>query len=276
MGQYFKFINFDKKEMISPYTYDNLAKVMEHSYQENKYMAAAEKLMNTTWKGDRVLYLGDYVDSYYEQPKFKDILESLVKEVREEKLFENSKKESLYFVKFKERKIEISDNELLPTRYIYNKKTNEYIDLKKQIIQWSGYYKGEIWGAKIHPLSLLLCASNGDGGSYYGINMDYVGHWVNYLGDIGFSDTALSNYEELPVIFDERNTSKSNIEILKETIKEAIDDKKILDSSNIKFAAALFLNENEINELQNYAKEYFKQNEVEKVEENSEPELDFL
>ena len=38
MGQYFKFINFDKKEQVSPYDYDNLAKVMEHSYQGNAFI----------------------------------------------------------------------------------------------------------------------------------------------------------------------------------------------------------------------------------------------
>ena len=131
MGQYFKFVNFDKKEMISPYDYDNVAKVMEHSYQGNKFLAAAEKLIKTDWAGNRVLYLGDYVDEYYNEPKMKEVLSQLVKEVRQEKLFEESQKENLYFVKFKKIKIPISQNDLIPSRFIYNDKTQEYIDLKK-------------------------------------------------------------------------------------------------------------------------------------------------
>lgn len=72
MGQYFKFFNFDKKERLSPSDYNNLRKVMEHSYQGNYFMCAAEKLMKTSWKGDRVLYIGDYVNEYYDNPEHKD------------------------------------------------------------------------------------------------------------------------------------------------------------------------------------------------------------
>lgn len=103
MGQYFKFVNFDKKEMISPYDYDNLAKVMEHSYQGNKFLAAAEKLIKTDWAGDRVLYLGDYVDEYYNEPKMKEVLSQLVKEVRKEKLFEKNQKK--IFISLNSRKL---------------------------------------------------------------------------------------------------------------------------------------------------------------------------
>lgn len=260
MGQYFKFVNFDKKEMISPYDYDNLAKVMEHSYQGNKFLAAAEKLIRTDWKGDRVLYIGDYVDEYYNEPKFRDVLSQLVKEVKQANLFEEETDENLYFVKFKEIKIEINEKDFTPTRYIYNTKTQEYIDLKKQPIQWSGYDEGKIYGTKIHPLSILLCASNGAGGSYYGKNMKYVGHWVNSSKGIKFSDKIPKAYKELSVIFDETKETKSNIEILKNTIRKAIDNKTLQSTDNLEFERKLFLNENEQIELRNYAKDYNKSN----------------
>lgn len=54
MGQYFRFVNYDKQELISPYDYDNTAKLMEHSYQGNEFIATAESLMNQQWKGVRV------------------------------------------------------------------------------------------------------------------------------------------------------------------------------------------------------------------------------
>ena len=255
MGQYFKFVNFDKKEMISPYDYDNVAKVMEHSYQGNKFLAAAEKLIKTDWAGDRVLYLGDYVDEYYNEPKMKEVLSQLVKEVRKEKLFEEKPKENLYFVKFKEIKIPISQNDLIPSRFIYNDKTQEYIDLKKQTIQWAGCDKGEIYGVKIHPLSIMLCASNGSGGSYYGKNMELVGNWVNSLGSIGFSDSAPNDYKELMAVFDETNTVKSNKEILKDAIDEAVLKHNLKDVNKLSFDKSLFLDNAEKEELQNYAKE---------------------
>lgn len=274
MGQYFEFVNFDKKEMISPYDYDNLAKVMEHSYQGNKFLAAAEKLMKTDWAGDRVLYLGDYVDEYYNEPKMKEILSQLVKEVKREKLFEKKPKENLYFVKFRRIKIPISPNELIPSRYIYNNKTKEYIDLKKQTIQWAGYYEGEIYGTKIHPLSIMLCASNGSGGSYYGKNMEYVGSWVTSLGAIGFSDFVPNNYTELTAIFDERNTVKSNTEILKDAIDEAISKNDLKDATKLSFDKCLFLDDTEKSELKNYAKESIDKNNV--INSNKDLEKDIV
>lgn len=248
MGQYFKFFNFDKKERLSPSDYNNLRKVMEHSYQGNYFMCAAEKLMKTSWKGDRVLYIGDYVNEYYDNPEHKETLAKLVRETNAD---------NLYHVDFKAKKIKLNKGDLLPTRYLYNHDTKEYIDLKKQPIQWSGFDQDDrcIYGTKIHPLSILLCASNGAGGSYYGKNMEYVGKWVNSLGNIELSHKQLdNNYTELNVVFDENETEKSNVEILKETIEKHIKNNEIKNIKEIRFYDDLFLEESEKQELINYAK----------------------
>ena len=50
MGQYHKFMNFDKKEVYSP---NFLRKLTEWSYQSNDYMLDVEELLKTSWKGDR-------------------------------------------------------------------------------------------------------------------------------------------------------------------------------------------------------------------------------
>ena len=248
MGQYFKFFNFDKKERLSPSDYNNLRKVMEHSYQGNYFMCAAEKLMKTSWKGDRVLYIGDYVNEYYDNPEHKETLAKLVKETNAD---------NLYHVDFKAKKIKLNKGDLLPTRYLYNHDTKEYIDLKKQPIQWSGFDQDDrcIYGTKIHPLSILLCASNGAGGSYYGKNMEYVGKWVNSLGNIELSHKQLdNNYTELNVVFDANETEKSNVEILKETIEKHIKNNEIKNIKEIRFYEDLFLEESEKQELIDYAK----------------------
>lgn len=110
---------------------------------------------------------------------------------------------------------------------------------------------------KIHPLSILLCASNGSGGSYYGKNMEYVGSWVNSLGMVEISDKKLDNdYKELNIIFDEQNTQKDNTQILKDTIKENIDNNNITNIETLSFDETLFLDESEKQELLEYAREY--------------------
>ena len=67
MGQYHKFMNFDKKEILNP---PGLLKLMEWSYQQNEYMLQIENLLKTSWKGDRVLVIGDYADDFYDYNDF--------------------------------------------------------------------------------------------------------------------------------------------------------------------------------------------------------------
>lgn len=74
MGQYHKFMNFDKKEVVEV---SGFSKLMEWSYQGNDYLCAVEKLLKTKWKGDRVLVIGDYVDESYDDPRFESILSQI-------------------------------------------------------------------------------------------------------------------------------------------------------------------------------------------------------
>ena len=64
MGQYYAAINFDKRQKVLPWDYVNGAKLMEFSWQGNNFMEAVENLLNNEWKGDRVLFVGDYAESY--------------------------------------------------------------------------------------------------------------------------------------------------------------------------------------------------------------------
>ena len=71
MGQYHQFMNFDKKEVYSP---KFLRKLTEWSYQRNDYMLEVEELLKTSWKGDRVFVVGDYVSDFYANSEHSDIL----------------------------------------------------------------------------------------------------------------------------------------------------------------------------------------------------------
>ena len=222
------------------------------------------------WKGDRVLYIGDYVDEYYDNSEYGKTLKDLVQE---------TDTYVLYQVPFKEIKdIEIPQ-EPIATRYIVNHNTKEYIDLKDQPIQYMYHDSNSniLYSTKIHPLSLMLCASNGAGGSYFGINQEYVGKWVNDLGNIEIMNLPLyeSQYNKLEIIFDENNTTKSNMEILKDAIKDIA--KNTTKVENLRFDSNLFLTYEEKQELLEFAKECkqirlseeYKENVIKPKEENN-------
>ena len=63
MGQYYRVINIDKKEQMTPHQYDQGAKLMEHSYLGNSFVGAVTSLLKKEWKGDRVVWIGDYFDA---------------------------------------------------------------------------------------------------------------------------------------------------------------------------------------------------------------------
>ena len=67
MGQYYRAVNIDKKQYISPHSYDCGAKLMEFSYIDNKrksneFISTLHGLLNNEWKNDRVYLTGDYAD----------------------------------------------------------------------------------------------------------------------------------------------------------------------------------------------------------------------
>lgn len=62
MGQYFDWVNPDKKEMIGSYPWKCGFKLEENTYLGNEKTDAMLTLMATRWKGDRVIFLGDYAE----------------------------------------------------------------------------------------------------------------------------------------------------------------------------------------------------------------------
>lgn len=246
MGQYHKFINFDKKEICdSP----SLCKLMEWSYQGNYYMNAVGQLLEGRWNGDRVLCVGDYVEGFYANPKFKEIFDDIISENQ------NQNCDNIYYYDYKE--INLNSSTKLFPRYIYNNKSRQYIDLKRQPIQWC-YYDEEkcmVGGIKINPLSLLLSCSNGaGGGDYYGLNSDKVGMWVGESEYLELSNEVKDNdYKELLIIFSETKTIQPNIEILSDFIVERYKANKIADIYKIQFDNDLFLTNQEKTDIRMHA-----------------------
>lgn len=238
MGQYHKFMNFDKKEVCSP---KFLRKLTEWSYQGNDYLLEVEELLRTSWKNNRVFVVGDYVSDFYDNSEYSDILKSIRAENKEYTDI------SIYDYPYKEVNANIHRKNSY--RYIYNHTLKQYIDLKKQPIQWFNYDEknNTLYGTKYHPLPLLLSCSNGaGGGDYYYKNEKYVGKWIANQSEIELSDYNLNlDYNELYLLFDETKSDKLNIERIIDYLSKELK----IDSYNLsklKFDNALFLDQDEI------------------------------
>lgn len=260
MGQYFKAMNFDKKETCYP---TSSLKLMEWSYQGDKYLQSIIALINDKWKGDRVLVVGDYVNEWYEHDKFKDIFKTIKNENK------NIPTDNIY--KYDYKSVTSNPKKKTIQRYIYNHELKQYIDLKKQTIQWINYdiNNNMISALKIHPLPLLISCSGG----YIGTNADYVGSWVNTSNSIELTDEILDkNYTELEIIFDEAGRSdKSNREILIDYLSDGFNRGTLFALKNIKFDNNLFLTEEEKKDIINSAVEKINSKGFEK---EVEPDLD--
>lgn len=157
MGQYYVAVNVDTMEHVEPHSYDNGAKLMEHSYIGNNFVEAVEFLLiddgkdKARWSGQRIVWAGDYAD-YEQDENGNDLGYNLYTKLDGDGL-----------------------NMLIETipqeyNYLVNLDKQEYVDKTK-------CPKGESdW--QINPLPLLTADGNGRGGGDYGHDNDYVGSWA--------------------------------------------------------------------------------------------------
>lgn len=161
MGQYYLAVNLDKKEFLSPHKYDSGAKLMEHSWFENKLVRTIENLLSLDgkWKGDRIVWAGDYMDE-------KIFLEGFLSVIGDRNLYMHAHEN------FKEIHNQDYINESSDKfQYIINHTKNEFVD-KTHVRDNDGW---------IHPLSILTSSGNGRGGGDYRTNSEddlYVGQWA--------------------------------------------------------------------------------------------------
>lgn len=202
MGQYYKFMNIDKKQVCQRNWHS--IKLTEHSYLGNNYCDDILNLLSNEWKGDRVIHVGDYAEGN-DRTTTQKLIEKIVNE--------NDLKCSVYH--WGDTFEEVKPSREKDIRYVYNHTKKEYVDLYKQPIQWSYCNDKEIAFTKFNSFALLTACGNGRGGGDYRsnhINFDFVGYWAG--DNIESSDTLLkdySKYKERSCIFDELDNFKNNI-----------------------------------------------------------------
>ena len=59
MGEYYSWVNVDKKEYLQPGDFDLGQKSIESTWERNKLLQALYELLSTDWKGCHILFLGD-------------------------------------------------------------------------------------------------------------------------------------------------------------------------------------------------------------------------
>ena len=59
VGEYFKWVNIDKKEYIEPFAFDLGNKIHESAWKGNPLLGAVYSLLGSDWKGDSIIFLGD-------------------------------------------------------------------------------------------------------------------------------------------------------------------------------------------------------------------------
>ena len=185
MGQYYKFINVDKREICDRNL--GMMKLMEHSYLYNNYCSDILFLLNTDWKNDRVIHVGDYAE-----PDDGTTTQEIIEQIQDELKVESVYNEADNYL---EKQI---NEEILEIRYVYNHDKKEYVDLYKQPIQYFDIEGSTISVTKINSFALLVACGNGLGGGDYvyhaKINEEKVGSWA---GDrFESSTTFLDKYKE--------------------------------------------------------------------------------
>lgn len=153
MGQYFRscILGKDKKtvlQWLSSYTYDDGAKLTEHSYMLNGFVGAFENLL--VGNPQNVVWAGDYAK------KDKGMKTNVYGRCDE-------------------------TNEIMPLATVVKKKY--IVNHDKKLFVDKSKVTADKFGWKYHPLPLLTAIGNGDGGGdFYGTDKQgLIGSWARDL-----------------------------------------------------------------------------------------------
>ena len=186
MGQYYKPIvlkqNWKEEEQpiagtLSPYDYDNGAKLMEHSYVGNGFVKAAMRMIEHIGQGKAVpfVWCGDYADPVdtTNHPVTKDDKGNTVGGIDLHSCAydwigdDNDSKD------YEDLKNALQNVSVDKKRYIINETKKQFVCIPK--------FDKDKW--LIHPLPILCADGNGRGGGDYGYyataNMKLVGTWAH-------------------------------------------------------------------------------------------------
>lgn len=213
MEQYYKYINIDKRIIVSANCGSELC---EHSWLgNNEVVIPIEQLVKTKWQGDRVIQLGDYADGMAasaastalkkEHLKFVEKIKKEIGMTNDQRSYWGDVAEE--GEKFKEYTLEeLFDSYDLKLgqkcscdqfRYLYNTKRKEYVDSFKILPSYVEEYKSEINFLKLDAYSLLIAIGNGlGGGDYCGPDENLVGLWATTSDSIIISEKSPKEYAE--------------------------------------------------------------------------------
>lgn len=158
-------------------------KLMEHSWMKNPLCQLIEFLLlpGGDWHKQPIVWAGDYAD-----PEPETVYNWMDKNgtihTHEQNLYQFCNKENKYEVRRKPKLLQ-------KFRYILNHTTKQFVD-KTKVPNKNGW--------QIHPLPLLTCVGNGNGGGDYDGDNDIIGSWARHIISV---DAAIpDDYTEL--IFD--------------------------------------------------------------------------
>lgn len=168
MGQYYRpvvILDNGENNTVSTNSWDfhNGAKLMEHSYVGNHFVAMGMYLISLCDKGDGVTFVwaGDYADNADGK---EDNWYGIARENEDNGVNEDT------VIEAKELLASNGDGIVNPFKYIINHTTKQFVEV--------GEFENNKW--KLHPLPLLTADGNGRGmGDYSGKkNAKSVGAWA--------------------------------------------------------------------------------------------------
>ena len=212
MGQYYVAASLTNRKFVKSYTYDNGAKLAEHSWLKNAFVLAVERLLavggkwyktNLVWAGDyapTMLFLTESDKEAYEVWYMKWHAEHaakfpsrLIPNVYDMASRNPAHDEPFLFHEVKPKSLSIRKS-TIEARMLINHTKQEFVD-KQHLPTLTGDYEG--WHR--HPLPILCSSGNGSGGGDYDPITDkeigYVGSWA---GDsISVAPVAPEGYTEI-------------------------------------------------------------------------------
>lgn len=220
MGQYFTWVNFDKSQRIYSHAFGSGLKLMESAYVQNEYIEAATHLLAGPWKGDRVLYCGDYAwgdpsgsagerlhelaerDPYEFADECEDISTRFAACEGKTRLESFETADGRYG--FKSVPLE-GTFEIKPEhyRYVVNETKGVFVDREQAPVAWVWAERGDFDIVRIDPMPLFMAIGNGlGGGDYWGPNENQVGSWA---GDsiVPTNERPGEGFQEIASPFDE-------------------------------------------------------------------------
>jgi hypothetical protein len=230
MGQYYRGVVLGKttkkakklivKEAFCPYTHENGAKLMEHSYVGNWYVKEYERVLAGEFYGYPFVWAGDYADLIYGALAYEEAAhfnhQRMLRRIKKAGYKYDPNKWGYECTKYAKNgtisasksekefseKTPYEELENITYEFILNFDKKQFVKIPKKSNEKDKYGYTKL---TIHPLPLLCADGNGrGGGDYWESNSDFdkVGIWA--YDRIGIDNEIPEGFTELVVNFVEK------------------------------------------------------------------------